>query len=302
MQYRRISADCHLDLPWLPPDLFVSEAPRELKDRMPYVADGPDGPQWTTKNGVDIRHRRRRRPGRRASSFPGSNYRVDMMAETGLYEDGKKGIRRPGDPHLRIKDMDRDGVDAEVIYGILGAATRLERPRGGQRDAAHLQRLAEGVLQPLSRPPDRPRLPALRRHRRRGEGGPSRRQDRAARASSCRARGTWSRCGTRCGSRCGRRSTTCSCRCTSTPSRRCRRERARAAAGQLRPRGALHRRLRLPDEPGQHPGRDHRRRRARALSEPAHRASARAASAGSPTRSTAWTSSGRTASATSGSR
>jgi hypothetical protein len=26
MQYRRISADCHLDLPWMPPDLVVSEA------------------------------------------------------------------------------------------------------------------------------------------------------------------------------------------------------------------------------------------------------------------------------------
>ena len=47
------------------------------------------------------------------------------MAETGLYEDGTKGIRRVSDPHLRIKDMDRDGVDAEVIYGILGAASRL---------------------------------------------------------------------------------------------------------------------------------------------------------------------------------
>ena len=46
MQYRRISADCHLDMPWMPPDLFVSQARRELKDRMPYVADGPDGPKW----------------------------------------------------------------------------------------------------------------------------------------------------------------------------------------------------------------------------------------------------------------
>src|SRR5438067_366185 len=36
MQYRRISADCHLDLPWLPAELFISEAPREFKDRMPY--------------------------------------------------------------------------------------------------------------------------------------------------------------------------------------------------------------------------------------------------------------------------
>src|SRR5205807_10265221 len=33
---------------------------------------------------------------------------------------------RPGDPHLRVKEMDRDGVDAEVIYGILAAAAKLK--------------------------------------------------------------------------------------------------------------------------------------------------------------------------------
>ena len=64
------------------------------------------------------------RAGRRAF-VPGQNHRVDKMAETGMYEDGKHDIRRCSDPHLRIKDMDRDGVDAEVIYGILGAASRL---------------------------------------------------------------------------------------------------------------------------------------------------------------------------------
>ena len=40
MQYKRISADCHLDMIWLPPDLFTSEAPRELKERMPFVSEG----------------------------------------------------------------------------------------------------------------------------------------------------------------------------------------------------------------------------------------------------------------------
>jgi uncharacterized protein len=39
MQYRRISADCHLDMIWLPPDLFTSQAARALKDQMPFVAD-----------------------------------------------------------------------------------------------------------------------------------------------------------------------------------------------------------------------------------------------------------------------
>ncbi len=44
---------------------------------------------------------------------------------TAFSRTAKKHIRRPTDPHLRIKDMDRDGVDAEVIYGILGASSRL---------------------------------------------------------------------------------------------------------------------------------------------------------------------------------
>jgi predicted TIM-barrel fold metal-dependent hydrolase len=125
MQYRRISADCHLDLPWLPPELFVQGASRELRERMPYVEDGPDGPQWVTKAGVVMGQ-----PGGVGSVggkfVPGQNYRVDKMAETGLYEDFKtKQVRRPGDPDQRIRDMERDGVDAEIIFGILGVASRV---------------------------------------------------------------------------------------------------------------------------------------------------------------------------------
>jgi len=39
---------------------------------------------------------------------------------------GKKGIRRLTDPDLRLKDQDRDGIQAEVLYGILGATSRLD--------------------------------------------------------------------------------------------------------------------------------------------------------------------------------
>src|SRR5260370_842869 len=59
---------------------------------------------------------------------PGRIHRADRMASTGLYEDGKKGIRRLSDPELRVKDQDRDGVQAEVLYGILGATGRMNDP------------------------------------------------------------------------------------------------------------------------------------------------------------------------------
>ncbi len=67
-------------------------------------------------------------------------------------------------------------------------------------------------------------------------------------------------------------------------------------------RRLLHRGLGLPDEPGEHPGRDHRRHRAGALSAYPHRLRRERHAAGSPMRSTAWTSNGRTASPTSASR
>jgi predicted TIM-barrel fold metal-dependent hydrolase len=124
MNYMRISADCHIDMPWIPPTLFTDNASATMRDRMPFVVDGPDGPQWTCKNGTSFGLVGGVGPGG-AKLVPGQNYRVDKMAETGLYTDGKKGIRRPTDPHLRLKDMERDGVQAEVIFGILGAATRL---------------------------------------------------------------------------------------------------------------------------------------------------------------------------------
>src|SRR5919202_1183973 len=111
-----ISADGHIDFQWLPGDLFVSEAPREFKDRMPRLEDGPDGPIWTVR-------------GRKIASFPdvsgeryhpGMGAQIERMAATGFYSDAEKGIRRPTTPELRAQEQERDGVDGEVIYGILG--------------------------------------------------------------------------------------------------------------------------------------------------------------------------------------
>ncbi len=127
MRYEMISADCHLDLCWLPTDLFVTQASAEMRDRMPYVEDGPKGKRWLTKKGANLGLVNGMGSAGR-EYVPGRIHRADRMAATGLYEDGKKGIRRLSDPDLRIKDQDRDGVQAEVLYGILGATGRMNDP------------------------------------------------------------------------------------------------------------------------------------------------------------------------------
>ena len=125
MKYHFISADCHIDLIWLPPDLFTANAPAALKDRMPHVAEGRKGMQWVAKNGGKFGLMNGMGSAGR-QYVPGEIHRSDRMASTGLYDDGRKGIRRLTDPELRLKDQERDGVQAEVLYGILGSSMRLQ--------------------------------------------------------------------------------------------------------------------------------------------------------------------------------
>jgi predicted TIM-barrel fold metal-dependent hydrolase len=127
MRYDIISADCHLDLCWLPPDLFTSRAAPALRERMPYVSEGPRGPVWVTRSGASLGLVNGMGSAGRPY-IPGQIHRSDRMAATGLYEDGKRGIRRLTDPELRLKDQDLDGVQGEILYGILGTTGRLNDP------------------------------------------------------------------------------------------------------------------------------------------------------------------------------
>ena len=124
MKYDVISADCHIDLIWLPPDLFTANAAAALRERMPYVAEGPRGREWVTKSGASFGLDAGMGSAGR-QYVPGAIHRSDRMASTGLYDDAQKETRRLTDSDLRLKDQDRDGVQAEVLYGILGATSRL---------------------------------------------------------------------------------------------------------------------------------------------------------------------------------
>jgi predicted TIM-barrel fold metal-dependent hydrolase len=112
---------------WLPPALFTENASAAMKDRMPYVADSPDGPMWVAKSGAKFGL-----AGGMGSS--GKKYvkdysiRADLMAAEGLYNEASRDSHRVSDPDQRVKDQDRDGIQAEVVYGILKAAHILNDP------------------------------------------------------------------------------------------------------------------------------------------------------------------------------
>jgi uncharacterized protein len=135
LKYTRISADSHIDLVWMPTDLFVKNARPGMKDRMPYVEEGPDGPRWTSKNNQSAARGRASLVGGVGSSgkkyVPGQIQRADRMAAEGMYNDASRKSHRLTDPQQRLKDQDRDGVQAEVLYGILGTIEYLGDAEAG---------------------------------------------------------------------------------------------------------------------------------------------------------------------------
>jgi len=119
MDYRIISADCHIDMTWMPGDLWVKNAPAKFKEQVPQVRETPDGPHWYVEGkdlgvygGLGFGFDRVQR---------GYSKHVDKMFEVGFYEGGP----HPTTPALRIKDQELDGIDAEVMYGILGIGLKM---------------------------------------------------------------------------------------------------------------------------------------------------------------------------------
>ena len=167
MLYTRISADCHVDLIWLPPDLFTAqrlggaEGPHAPCDRGTQGARMGDakGAKFGLMNGMGSAGR---------EYVPGNIHRSDRMASTGLYDDGKKGIRRLTDPELRLKDQDRDGVQAEVLYGVLGSSGRLNDPEAALEMLRIYNDWLARFLQRRARPAGRARQHSQLQHGRVG--------------------------------------------------------------------------------------------------------------------------------------
>src|SRR5215471_19815215 len=82
MKYDVISADGHVDLIWLPPDLFTKNASAQFKDRMPHVVEGAKGPEWVSAKGAKFGLVNGMGSAGR-EYVPGVIHRSDRMASTG---------------------------------------------------------------------------------------------------------------------------------------------------------------------------------------------------------------------------
>ena len=88
------SADCHLDLFYLPPETFTSRCAARLRERVPHVVDSGEGPNWIG-DGVFL------------GTFGGfmgrkgiTSYRGQKMKEAGFDPEEC----RPANPNLRLED------------------------------------------------------------------------------------------------------------------------------------------------------------------------------------------------------
>ena len=110
MTYQVVSADCHLDITFLPADCFLERMDAKWGDAIPHVVASNGKNLWTSGDSSI---------GPWAYYGPGvtGGKRGRILMEEGFAAGDQL---RPSNPTQRWEDMQRDGVEAEVIYGIIG--------------------------------------------------------------------------------------------------------------------------------------------------------------------------------------
>src|SRR5260370_15153500 len=118
MPEKLISGDNHIDLTYLPPDLWSSQAPHNSKLLAPPVESIDDGLHWF----VDAQDRGMWN-GIGPGFLPyqkGMFGHIDEMKDLGFEWNSHPGAKpRPTTPELLLADLDRDGLSAESSYGCL---------------------------------------------------------------------------------------------------------------------------------------------------------------------------------------
>ena len=106
IKHRFISADDHIDLRWLPKDLWTERLPARLRERGPRVVETEKGAFWTWEG----------------QTFSPHGYYTAAQGSGAMWAIERAGVMREGElrpttADLRLSDMDRDGSDASVMYG-----------------------------------------------------------------------------------------------------------------------------------------------------------------------------------------
>ncbi len=105
--WKLFSADDHVDLPYLPGDLWEKRVPAAYRERVPRLVETTSDWHWE----MDGR-------------LLGTPQKKDAVITTSFGHwstpvEHEGGRWRPTTPELRLADMDRDGVETQVLYGGL---------------------------------------------------------------------------------------------------------------------------------------------------------------------------------------
>lgn len=130
MRYQLISADDHMDFNWLPRDLWEKRMPPNYRDRALKVVDTEVGLRWTYAGddwgrwggggmysefaGVSVAQE----GVRGLSMMPGDLFRRHSAAADTASIAVDDIELRASDPKMRLKDLDQDGHDAQIIYTL----------------------------------------------------------------------------------------------------------------------------------------------------------------------------------------
>jgi uncharacterized protein len=115
-----VSADGHCRVMHLPFDLWTKRLPGKFHDDGPKVVRGPDGVrQWVVEG----------RPWSGVGWAGVGRGPVNCYTRAGLTEEPEPGIFRAANAKYRCQDMDRDGVDAELVNGPYEQVSAIKGPK-----------------------------------------------------------------------------------------------------------------------------------------------------------------------------
>jgi hypothetical protein len=119
------SCDDHLDMHAVPPELWRSRLSGADAERGPRVVERDGGSVWVCEDRVLGQSGRHPRANTEALK------KLSAIGRAGIEDDGY----RAGNAKLRLEDLDRDGLQASVIYGPLALGLPIDDP--GLQDACY---------------------------------------------------------------------------------------------------------------------------------------------------------------------